>query len=300
MLFNRKVFILLVSCLLFIYPVFGAPAVEPPGQQISDFSLVGYEDKGKKSWDISGKSADIFTEVVKLKDVNGNLYGANENVNLTAKKGDFNKEEGKVYLKEDVIITTSSGAKLTTDSMDWDRKNQLVRTEDKVKINKDNIDIVGTGAYGEPNLNKVALNKDVRVDINQASLTESADDSVFKDKVVITCDGPLEVDYSKNIATFNNNVKVERADLVIYSDKMDIFFNAENKAAKEAIHMQESMAGSIDKIIAKGNVRIVRGDNVSYSQEAIYTAKDKKIILNGRPQLVFYSTEEFKDASFGN
>ena len=47
---------------------------ETAQQQISDFSLSGYGDKGKKSWDISGKNADIVNEVVKLKDVSGNLY----------------------------------------------------------------------------------------------------------------------------------------------------------------------------------------------------------------------------------
>jgi len=285
---------------LFSRSAFSAFAPEVPAQQINDFSLSGYEDKGKKSWDISGKSADIFTEVVKLKEVNGNLYGKDENVNLTAKRGDFNKGEGKVYLKEDVVITTSGGAKLTTDSMDWDRKNQLVETQDKVNIDKDNITIVGTGIYGQPNLNKVSLNKDVRVDINPSALKDSRQDLPIKDKVIITCDGPLEVDYSKNIATFNNNVRVERPDIIIYSDKMDIFFSADDKSAKAANQTQESMAGSIDMIVAKGNVRIVRGDNISYSDEAVYAAKDKKIILNGRPQLVFYSTEEFKNASFGN
>ena len=57
---------------------------------------------------------------------------------------------------------------------------------------------------------------------------------------------------------------------------------------------------SINKIIASGNVKIVRGENISYSQEAIYTALDKKVVLSGHPKLVFYSTEEFKNASFRN
>jgi LPS export ABC transporter protein LptC len=290
---------ILVFFLLSFNSAFGAVAPEPQesDQQISDFSLSGYGDKGKKSWDISGKSADIFTEVVKLKDVDGNLYDKEENVNLTAKKGDFNKSDGKVHLEEDVVITTAGGAKLTTDSMDWDRKNQLVSTNDKVNINKDNITIVGMGAHGEPNLNKVALNKDVRVDINPA--TANGNDSVLKDKVVITCDGELIVDYEKNIASFYDNVKVERPDLTIYSDKMDLYF-VRGSTGPAANQTDKSMASSIDRIVASGNVKIVRGENISYSQEAEYKALDKKIILSGRPKLVFYSTGELKDASFGN
>ncbi len=286
-------------CFFFPSFVFANVIPDQSAQQISDFSLVGYEEKGKKSWDISGRSADIFTEVVKLKDVNGNLYGKDEDVNLTAKKGDFNKEDGKVSLKEDVVITTSQGARLTTDSMDWDRKNQVVTTKDRVNIDKDNINIVGIGAHGEPGLNRMALNKDVRVDINPLGPEDSIDDLVIKDRVIITCDGPMEVDYAKNIASFNINVRVERPDIIIYSDKMDIYFTAQDKGSK-SIKTAESMAGSIDRIVASGNVRIVRGDNVSYSQEAVYTAQDKRIVLNGRPKLVFYSMEEFKNASFGD
>ena len=271
--------------------VFGATAPQESDQQISDFSLSGYGDKGKKSWDISGKSADIFTEVVKLKDVNGNLYDKVENVNLTAKKGDFNKSDGKVHLEEDVVITTASGAKLTTDSMDWDRKNQLVSTKDRVNIDKDNITIVGTGAHGEPNLNKVALNKDVRVDINPVASKGEAMDLALKDKVVITCDGQLVVDYEKNIATFYDNVKVERPDLTIYSDKMDLYF-VRGSDTSAASKIDKSMVSSIDRIVASGNVKIVRGENISYSQTAEYKALEKKIILSGRPKLVFYSTGE--------
>ena len=273
-------------------------------QQISDFSLAGYGEKGKKNWDLSGKSADIFAEVVKLNDVVGNLYGKEEDIKLTARRGDFNKVDGKVHLEQDVVITTSSGTKLTTDSLDWDRKNQLVTTQDAVNIQRDNMVTVARGAKGEPNLKKVALEKEVKVDVNPVA---QGQDAGLKEKIMITCDGPLEIDYEKNIASFNNNVKVERTDSTIYSDKMDIFFIASNKTDREAENAQGAsdktssfMGSKIDKIIARGNVKVVRGENISYSDEAIYTASDRKITLNGRPRLIIYSSEGLKDASFGN
>lgn len=299
------------SILLIILTLLTTPSLsesnlpQESDQQISDFSLAGYGEKGKKNWDLSGKSADIFTEVVKLNDVTGNLYGKDENIKLTADKGDFNKVDGKVHLESNVVITTSSGTKLTTDSLDWDRKNQLVTTDDTVNIQRDNMVIVANGAKGEPNLKKVALEKDVKLDINPANQVESEGQAV-KEKIVITCDGPLEIDYEKNIATFNNNVKVERTDSTIYSDKMDVYFIASGKEEKpkdatQTNKSQEFMGSKIDRIVARGNVRVVRGENMSYSEEAIYTAADKKLILNGRPKLIIYSTEGLsKDASFGN
>ncbi|MDD2679422.1 MAG: LPS export ABC transporter periplasmic protein LptC [Candidatus Omnitrophica bacterium] len=290
---------------LFSSFAFGATTDNPEtsDQQIGDFSLSGYEEKGKKGWDLAGKSADIFTDEVKLKDVNGNLYGKDENVNLTAKTGEFNKASGKVHLEKDVVITTSKGARLTTDSMDWDRKNQLVTTKDRVNIAKDNINITATGARGEPNLKKIALNKDVRVDINPPAKPAADAMDLGKEKTTITCEGALEVDYEKNIATFNKDVKVVRPDTIIYSDRMDLYFSAGQDSQKQSKSPQIMGNNKIDKIVARGNVRIVRGENISYSDEAVYNAVDSKIILTGRPKLVFYSSEGLgglENASFGN
>jgi LPS export ABC transporter protein LptC len=272
-------------------------AEQESDQQISEFSLAGYGEKGKKTWEIQGKSADIFDEVVKLDNIVGNLYG-NESINLVADKGDFNKVDGKVHLEDNVVITTSSGAKMTTDSLDWDRKQQIVNTQDPVNIIRDTMVTNAVGATGEPSLNKFTLHKDVQVDINP----KEKDEGSPKNKIVITCDGPLEVDYEKNIATFKNNVKVDTQDNQIYSDIMDVYFATSKDAQPQGSSDNKDamlMGTKIDKIVARGNVKIVKGENVSYSQEAVYNAIDKKIVLTGQPKLVIYSTEDL-GASLGN
>ena len=296
----KKCPLIFILICLFFSAVFGVAKAEEEvsDQQIGDFALSGYGERGKKNWDISGKSADIFTEEVKLKDVDGNLYGKDENVNLTAKTGNFNKKDGKVHLEKDVVITTSKGAKLTTDSMDWDRNKQLVTTEDKVNIKKDNMNITATGAHGEPNLKKIALNKNVQVDIDSEKEPSAASSGLaLGEKTTITCDDSLDIDYDKNVATFNKNVRVERPDSVIFSDVMYLYFSSgkEKNEDSKAPDKTSAIMGNnkIDKIVAKGNVRIVRGENISYSDEAVYNAADKKITLSGRPKLVFYSTKEF-------
>ena len=269
-----------------------SPAHEA-GQQINDFSLSGFGDQGKKAWDLSGKSADILNEVVKLKEVVGNHYTDKDTINLTADKGDFNKDSGVVHLEDNVVITTSGGAKLTTDSLDWDRKKQIVSTLDRVNLHKQDMNLSGVGAKSATALKTMKLDREVRLDI------QPAEDKISKkEKIVITCDGPLEVDYEKNIAVFNNNVKVEKPDLTIYSDRMQVYFSPRQEEAK-GVQESLAMASSINKIVAHGNVRILRGENTTYSQEAIYDAKSKKITLTGRPQIIIYQTENM-NAAFGN
>jgi len=303
---GHKIIVLTFSFLLFVYTHLGAvevkeikssPTVKITGkesdQQIGDFSLSGFGDKGKKSWDLAGKSADVFSEVVKLKKVVGNNYAQNDTINLTADNGDFNKNSGIVHLQDNVVITTSSGSKLTTDALDWDRKQQIVSTLDKINFARADMNLSGQGAVGQTGLKQIVLDKDVRLDIL------ALDKQVGKkEKILITCDGPLDVDYEKNIAIFNNNVKVEKSDLIIYSDKMQVYFTPKQQDNVSAGGLAV-ISSSLNKIIALGNVRIIRGENISYSQQAIYTAIDKKITLTGKPQIIIYQTENI-DAASGN
>lgn len=298
MIFRKFILIFALIFLITANLYSAQQAEEESDQQIGEFSLTGYGEKGKRSWDLSGKSADIFTEIVKLKSVVGNLYGKEEDVKLTADKGDFNKADGKVHLEQNVVITTSSGTKLTTDSLDWDRKASLVTTKDLVNIQRQNMVTTGTGAVGQMGLKQVSLQKDVTVNILPQPKSGQPLDAT--DKTVITCDGPLQIDYAKNIATFNNNVKVDRADSVMHSDKMDVYFSANKDKASSGSDAGGLSANKIDKIIARGNVEILRGDNVSYSEEATYHTLDKKIILSGRPKLIIYSGEGLQNASIGN
>jgi len=299
---KRKILVLILSIAVlssgYEFSFAAKTAADDSDQQINDFSLSGYGERGKKAWDIAGKSADIFTDTIKLKDITGNLYGEKENVKLTAEKGDFNKAEGKIHLEEDVVITTSSGAKLTTDSLDWDRKNDVVATKDQVHITKDNTVTTAKGATGRPGLSKVDLEKEVKLEI-QSEEKEKRDKPADGEKIVITCDGPLAIDYEKNVATFNNNVKVEKQDLQIYSDKMEVYFNKNEKNASSQEKDSPVLNSKIAKIVARGNVKITRGENISYSDEATYDATDKKIVLSGKPRLIVYSAEGM-NASFGN
>lgn len=302
---------LIIFFILFFLVNFTSLAIEQApqqsDQQIDDFSLAGYGEQGKKTWELFGKSADIFGEVIKLKDITGNLYGSQENIKLTSDKGDFNKAEGKVHLEENVVITTTSGAKLTTNSLDWDRKNQQVNTKDVVNIERENMLAIATGASGAPNLNKVNLEKDVTVEIFPAEKGKTKD-AAIKEKIVITCDGPLQIDYEKNVAVFNNNVKVDREGSQIYCDKMDVYFLKSSDKKQDTVKIPDEanqapsfMSNtSIDKLICRGNVKIVRGENISYSDEAVYSALDKKITLTGRPKLILYSSEDLKNAPLGN
>lgn len=282
-----RVLFILVVYLAFSFAIHAE--VSDTQQQLSEFNLVSYGDKGKKQWEINGKSADILSDIVKLTKVEANVYGAEETINLTADKGDFDRAQSKMHLQDNVVITTTSGSKLTTDSLDWDRQTEKVTTKDQVNLERESLTASGVGAEAQPNLKKFSMDKDIKVQIKPDESKSSKKD-MLKNRIYITCNGPLEVDYENNVATFKDNVVVDDGTIQLYSDVMDVHFKTK-KAVGAASDETATPAGGLTKIVAKGNVKIVRGENTSYSDEATYNAETKKLVLSGRPRLEIFSTE---------
>ncbi len=249
-------------------------------QQFLDFNLAGFGQGGKKTWQIQGQSADIFGDVVKLNNINADLFGQEEKMNLTAKKGSLNKQTGNMHLEQDVVATTDSGAKLTTDSLDWQRDKNFVTTKDPIKIEKESMTARGRGAEAKIDLNLAKLEKEVQVNINTDPKNPKG--SV----IIITCDGPLNVDYLNETGIFRNNVVATEEQGKIYADMMRVYFDFKAKTVK--------------KIICVGNVKIIKADNTSYSEQAIYNALEKKLTLIGKPKLVLSTEGGLGSAPFGN
>jgi len=254
------------------------------GQQMIDFNFAGYEDGGKKTWDISAEAADILTDVVHMQQITGKTYGDDDTMQLVADKGDYKKTEGKLHLQDNVVGTSESGAKFTTDSLDWDANEGLITTEDKVHIQKDNMSSTGTGIIAHQELKKVQFQKDVTVNIDRE--VESG-----MQRTVITCDGPLDIDYGGEVAIFNDNVVATDEQGKMYADKMTVYFNSKTK--------------KIRKVVCSGNVKIDNDQNSAYSELVTYDSDDQKARLTGRPCLIFYTQSKDENGEgnaspFGN
>jgi LPS export ABC transporter protein LptC len=266
-------------------------STQEPDQTISDFNFSGYGEKGKRTWEVAAKSADIFGDKVELEFIIAKVFGETDNLTLTADEGNFDKLKGKMHLEKNVIATTSSGAKLTTNSLNWDQTTQIITSADVVNVQKENINTQGQGLEALPALNRVILAEDVTVKINPISeKKDSGPPDKPKLPTTVTCDGPLEINYEKRVAIFHNNVTIKDIEGEMSSNKMEVFF-ASSEGTQEK---QEDLLNSdmkvlrIEKVRASGDVRITRDGNTSFSEEAIYTPGDKKLILTGSPKLIIY------------
>ena len=236
----------------------------PAGEKVKVFSISGFSDSGKKAWEMHGKSADIFSDVINLSDINADSYGDNVKVNLKADKGVFNRKTNDVELTSNVRIVTDEGTTLNTDTLNWDAKEGLVYTDERVFIKRKEMDITGTGALSRHSLKLVQLDSDINVDLKDPP-------------AVITCDGPLEIDYEKNIAYFNNNVEIVDKETSINTDKATAYFEPKKKSLK--------------MVFCQGNVIIKRGEDITYAKQLTYLPEEGKIMLEGRPKIIIRNSE---------
>ena len=236
----------------------------PTGEKVKVFSISGFSDSGIKAWEMHGKSADIFSETINLFDIYADSYGDNVKVNLKADNGVFDRKTNNIELKDNVRIVTDEGTALDTETLNWDAKEGIVYTDTRVFIKRKEMDIVGTGALSRHSLKLAQLDSDINVDLKDPP-------------AVITCDGPLEIDYEKNIAYFNNNVKVVDKETSINTDKATAYFEPKKRSLK--------------MVFCQGNVSIKRGEDVTYAEQLTYLPGEGRVMLEGRPKIIIRGTE---------
>ncbi len=95
---------------------------------------------------------------------------------------------------------------------------------------------------------------------------------IAKEAVIITSQ-TLSADNKAKTAIFEGSVKAVKGDIVLYADKMTVYYH------------EEKAASSIRKIDAEGNIKLIRGERVITSSFAQYIAEtDEKVIFTGEPK----------------
>lgn len=170
-------------------------------------------------------------------------------------------------IKLDDIIANSYGeggaATITADKGVYDKAKNNVVLEQNVRATIENAQSFGNEAFSISGTNK-----------DPADPSRAKSDKPKKTKTVITCDSEAIFDYEKNIASFNKNVKVVSDDGKVDADKISVIMDPSSKKVIE--------------IVAEGNVKMVRGENTTFSDKATYVEADKKVVLSGQPKLVVY------------
>jgi len=107
------------------------------------------------------------------------------------------------------------------------------------------------------------------------------------EKIHITSDR-LDVDNEARQAEFIGRVVAIQGNTKIESDRLKIYYKQDANKDKKA----KTAEDRIEKIVARGNVKIVLDDRVAYTEQAVYMADTGVFVLTG-PQTKVSSGKNF-------
>ena len=249
-------------------------------QQMSGFTLTGYEVSGAKRWTLEGQGASVEDDIVTIHRPNAVGYDPERTAYLTATAAQMRQKDRHVRMEHDVTIHTSDGLWLTTPVLHWIPDQNQVATDLPVRIETDHMLLRGRGARGLTQLKQATIFEDVELVLNPAD----HDPAEASSHVRITCDGPLAFDYEQDIATFEQNVHVEDLNGDLYSDTLIAYLNR----ASHTIRYAEAI----------GRVRIHQAHNTAMGERAVYEPAVGKITLVGKPSLLIYPEDHGGSTQF--
>jgi len=93
----------------------------------------------------------------------------------------------------------------------------------------------------------------------------------------------LDAYNEQKMAVFTGNVVTTMEDKVMKSDQLFLYSKKDEDKAKQKPKQGEEDAGDIDRIEAKGNVRITQGTKIVTGENAVFVNDDQKIVVTGNP-----------------
>lgn len=227
-------------------------------QKMLSFTIDGRSSKGGRQWHLEGTSAEILGEEIHLNTLKAVVYGDDVTVNLTSDRGIYHKDKGEVELLGNVVVKGDDGTTLRTQSARWSQNTKQISTNDEVRIERQGMSARGKGGSANSDDKRAMLKKDIVV--------------AMEPHTTVTCDGPLDVQYSDNKAIFYKNVVVVDKDGKMYADRLTVNFNPDTK--------------KLSQVVAEGHVKVKKGKSYTLSNKAIYTDGTKSAVLIGNPQVV--------------
>jgi LPS export ABC transporter protein LptC len=132
---------------------------ETPLLEAQGVNLVGWDEKGRKSWELQANSGVQFTQRMSFSQVKLNLL---ENGRLAsegvAQRVTMDTRTSNLVLKGDVkFVSYVDGAELFTSELEWIASEKKLQTEKKVFLKRENLFIEGWGLVANSDLSQIEI-----------------------------------------------------------------------------------------------------------------------------------------------
>lgn len=261
------IIIVYILCILLIVPAGFCRTF----QKMDGFYLSSYKQNGMRNWELHGKEAFLYDAYIDINKMEARYFALRDTITIKSQKAKLDKTNMDVFLRENVKITNQTGSTLLTDSLNWKQQTNLIETNDWVQGDNTSMHITAKGLNADTQLRKVNFMEEVVVTLPDEKTSST---------IVITCQGPLKIEFSQEKATFHKDVVVESPEGKLFSDLATVFFNTKEK--------------KIIKIVAEDNVRIVKDNNISFAQKATFNAQSQELVLEGKPKILYHTAKKLE------
>ena len=138
---------------------------EMPDQEFTDFKTME-SDSGRVKWILTAPVARIYSarKLLVTDSPRITFYDEHEEISsvLTAAKGEYNQVTHDLTALGNVVVTTTEGYMLETESLVWLHDLGEIHSEDFVKVTREDDVLTGYGFTGYPELKNVDIKRDVR------------------------------------------------------------------------------------------------------------------------------------------
>jgi len=232
------------------------------GRKAIIFNDVRYsgEKKGIIDWEIKSKIARKFIDkpVLEMDDIDG-MYKPKPDVTVyfkgTTGSMDTELEKGTV---ENVDITYKGNYTLKSGFMNFDFKKGITSTTAPVDITGAKLTLRGVGLTADTNEETVKIEKDVTgyIETDKGKYRFESDSFVYLLK--------------NSTYILEGRVIMKGEEMNLLCDKLYIY----------------STGNDVEKVDAKGRVRLISKGTIAKSERALYHLKEDRIVLTERPKIL--------------
>lgn len=231
-------------------------------QKIEDFRLPHHEN-GVLTWQLAGMVAHIFNNRDVLLEAPRLAIAKTQEkpgYDITAKRGRITEKNNVMIFEGDVVIVSTDGTTMRTDSLRWQVDIQTATTDSHVVVKRGKMNLSGDGLKAKADSRTFTLLSNAKMIIPQEKMGYDRPDTV-----TIFTAGSMT--FSGDVATFNDRPTVLSASGKMISDSLDL--HLDNKTEK------------IKKAVATGNVDSTSEEMISKSDTAVWTPGSDDVALTG-------------------
>jgi LPS export ABC transporter protein LptC len=96
---------------------------------------------------------------------------------LTSKRGQVDRETNSLVAEDSVRVVTAEGDRLETEHLEWDPKDERVKTTAPFRLTSGGDVLTGVGIEADPDLHHYAVHSELRAVVKDRQVDEEADPS---------------------------------------------------------------------------------------------------------------------------